>query len=99
MVAITVLLSFGIWSSIFYLQDIKKKKKAFRASFKIIIIAAVIAFVVVLLAPVKKEVSFYFCLHLLSIIIANYIEIIEEKWFKEVFLWILVLVPFLLLML
>ena len=97
LVAITVLLSFGIWSSIFYLQDIKKKKKASRASFKIIIIAAIIAFVVMLLAPVKKGSEFLFLFAPLSIIVANYIEIIPEKWFKEVFLWILVLVPFLLL--
>lgn len=99
LVAITMLLSFGIWSSIFYLQNIKKKKKALRASFKIIIIAAIIAFLIILQAPKKNGSEFLFLFAPLAIIITNYLEIIEEKWFKEVFLSVLVIIPFLLLML
>ncbi len=97
LVAITMLLSFGIWSSIFYLQDIKKKKKTSRASFKIVIIAAIIAFVITLIAPVKRGSEFLFLFAPLAIIITNYIEVIQEKWFKEVFLWALVIIPFVLL--
>lgn len=97
LVAITTLLSFGTWSSIFYLQDIKKKKKASRASFKIIIIAAIIAFIIVLIAPVKNGSEFLFLFAPLAIIITNYVEIIPDKWFKEVFLWVLVIIPFVLL--
>ncbi len=99
MIAITLLLSFGIWSSIFYLQNIKKKKKAFRASFKIIIIAAVIAFLIVLQAPEKNGSEFLFMFAPLTIIISSYIEIIQEKWFKEVFLSLLIVIPFITLLL
>ncbi|MBP0902846.1 DUF6427 family protein [Mariniflexile gromovii] len=99
LVAITMLLSFGIWSSMFYMQSIKKKKKDLRASFKIVIIVAILGFVLVLLAPVKNGSEFLFLFAPLSIIITNYIEIVEDKWFKEVFLAILILIPFLLLML
>lgn len=99
LVAITMLLSFGIWSSIFYLQNIKKKKKASRASFKMVIIVAIIAFVLVLQAPKKNGSEFLFLFAPLAIIITNYIETIEEKWFKELFLAALVLLPFVLLML
>ncbi|GAA3656836.1 DUF6427 family protein [Flavivirga jejuensis] len=99
LVAITLLLSFGIWSSIFYLQNIKKKKKAFRASFKIIIAAVIIAFLIVLQAPEKSGSEFLFMFAPLAIIIANYIEVIQEKWFKEVFLALLILVPFITLLL
>lgn len=99
LVAITMLLSFGIWSSIFYLQNIKKKKKASRASFKMVIIVAVIAFILVLQAPKKNGSEFLFLFGPLAIIITNYIETIEEKWFKEVFLAVLVLLPFVLLVL
>jgi len=97
LVAITTLLSFGIWSSIFYLQEIKKKKKAFRASFKIVLFAAAIAFIIILIAPVKKGSEFLFLFAPLAIIITNYIEIIPDKWFKEAFLWALVIIPFVLL--
>jgi hypothetical protein len=98
-IAITVLLSFGVWSSLFYLRNIKKKKKVYRASFKAIIIAALIGFLIVIQAPNKNGSEFLFLFAPLSIIVANYIEIIQEKWFKEVFLSILIITPFILLML
>ncbi|MDD7885904.1 DUF6427 family protein [Flavivirga sp. 57AJ16] len=99
MVAITLLLSFGIWSSIFYLRNIKKKKKDFRASFKIIIVSALVAFLIVLQAPEKSGSEFLFMFAPLAIIITNYIEIIQERWFKEVFLSLLIIVPFITLLL
>ena len=99
LIAITVLLSFGVWSSIFYLQNIKKKKKALRSSFKTIILAAVIGFFIVIQAPSKNGSEFLFLFAPLAIIIANYIDIIQEKWFKEIFLAVLVIAPFILLLL
>jgi hypothetical protein len=99
LVAITMILSFGIWSSIFYLQNIKHKKKDSRASFKIIIIAAIIAFLIVIQAPRKSGSEFLFLFAPLSIIITNYIEIIKDNWFREVFVSILICIPFLLLVL
>lgn len=99
LVAITVLLSFGIWSSFFYLQNIKKKKKVYRVSFKSVVVAALIGFLVVVQAPNKNGGEFLFLFAPLSIIIANYIEIIQENWFKELFLTVLVVLPFVLLLL
>lgn len=99
LVSITLLLSFGIWSSIFYVKSIKQKKKAFRASFNTILVAVAIAFLIIVLAPKKDGSEFIFMFAPLSIIIANYIETIEENWFKEVFLAVLILVPFILLVL
>ncbi|SFZ90094.1 hypothetical protein SAMN05428642_101737 [Flaviramulus basaltis] len=99
LVAITLLLSFGVWSSIFYLKNIKKKKKVSRASFKIIIIAAIIAFLIVIHVPTKNGSEFLFLFAPLAIIITNYIEVIQEKWFKEVFFSILIITPFILLLL
>lgn len=99
LVAITVLLSFGVWSSFFYLQNIRKQKKVYRVSFKTIILAAIIGFLIVIQAPNKNGSEFLFLFAPLSIIVASYLEIIKEKWFKEVFLAVLILVPFVLLFL
>jgi hypothetical protein len=99
LIAITVLFSFGIWSSLFYIKSIKQKKKAFRASFNTIIVAVLIGFAVVVFAPRKNGSEFLFMFAPLAIIIANYLEIIEEKWFKEVYLSVLILIPFFLLLL
>lgn len=99
LVAITMILSFGIWASIFYMQNIKKRKKDSRASFKIIIITTIIAFLIIIQAPTKNGSEFLFLFAPLSIIITNYIEIIEDYWFKEVFVSLLIITPFLLLFL
>lgn len=99
LIAITVLASFGLWSLFFYIQNIKKKKKSNRASLKTVVLAVIISFVIVLLAPNKNGSEFLFLFAPLAVVVSNYIESIPEKWFREVFLGVLVLVPFVLLML
>jgi hypothetical protein len=98
-IAITILLSFGVWSSFFYINSIKEQKKAFRVSFKSILLSVIIGFVIMVLAPVKDGSEFLFIFAPLAVVIANYIEIIQENWFKEIFLTILIIMPFVLLLL
>ncbi len=98
-VACTLLLSFGIWSTIFYVKKINSTLKMFRPSHKIIIAAVILALGVVLLSEEKTSGEFIFLFAPISIIMTNYIEIIEENWFKEVFLTVLVLAPIVLLFL
>lgn len=98
-VAITLLFSFGIWSSVYYLKAIKKKKKVLRATYRIVFATSCIAFLVLLLSPEKDGSEFLFLFTPLAIIITNYAEMIKEKWFKEVFILIIVITPFILLML
>ncbi|MFB9055241.1 DUF6427 family protein [Mariniflexile ostreae] len=99
LITTTMLFSFGIWSSIFYLKSINQKKKAVRPPFKVVLFTAFISFFVIILAPKKDGSEFLFMLAPVAVIIANYIETIQEKWFKELFLGILMFVPFILLML
>lgn len=99
LIGITLLLSFGIWSSIFYVKLVQKKKRAYKPSFKVILVVLIVAFFSVILAPEKDGSEFLFMFAPLSIIIANYIESISEKWFKELFLAILIVTPLVLLML
>lgn len=97
--AITMLLSFGLWSSLFYLRDIKKKMRSYRPSYKVLFFACMIASIIVLFAPKKNGSEFLFLFAPIAVIITNYIETIEEKWFKEVFLGLLVIIPIVLLVL
>ena len=94
-----MLLSFGAWSSVFYVKLLQKKKKAFRPSFKIVFMVLIIAMILVISAPQKNGSEFLFLFAPLSIVITNYIESIKERWFKELFLYLLVITPFVLLML
>lgn len=98
-IAITMLLSFGLWSSVFYLRGIKKKKKTFRPSYSVIFTASIVATVIVIIAPNKNGSEFLFLFGPLAIIITNYIETIDEKWFKALFLFTLLVMPFILLLL
>ncbi|MEM6515844.1 MAG: DUF6427 family protein [Bacteroidota bacterium] len=95
----TVMLSFGVWSFFFYLNNIKSKMKSNRPSFKLIAISAIIALSIIVLAPKKNGSEFVFLFTPLAIIITNYIEVISERWFKESFLWLLVLTPLVILVL
>lgn len=99
LIAITMLLSFGIWASLFYIRSIKSKKKAFRPAFKIVFLAIVVSFITVFLAPHKDGSEFLFMFAPLAIIITNYIETIQDKWFRELFLLTLITVPFIILFL
>ncbi|MBT8304237.1 MAG: hypothetical protein KJP09_07185 [Bacteroidia bacterium] len=92
-IGITVLISFGIWASLFYIKSINQKLKTFRPSFIIIMIMAIIAVIVAMISPNKNGSELLFLFAPLAIIITNYIEVIEEKWFKEIFISILILIP------
>ena len=98
-IAITILLSFGVWSSIFYLASIRKRMKKFRPIFKSIFISLAIAFVIMIIAPDKNGSEFLFLFPTLAIVVANYIETIKEKWFREIFLLILIISQIVLLIL
>lgn len=98
-VAITMLLSFGLWASIFYLKHISKKMKTFRPAYKVVFVAFIVSVILVIIAPKKDGSEFLFLFAPLAIIIANYIETIEEKWFKTLFTLLLFLIPFVLLLL
>lgn len=98
-IASTLLLSFGIWGTFFYINKIKNQLKAFKPSHKIIIAAVIIALLTVVLSEDKTTSEFIFLFAPLAVIINNYIETIEENWFRETFLIILVLAPFVLLVL
>jgi len=96
-ISITMLVSFGLWSSLFYLKVIRKKKRNYRPGYKIVFTASIIATCIVIISPEKNGSEFLFLFGPLTIVITNYIETIEEKWFKELFLFCIVIIPIVLL--
>jgi hypothetical protein len=64
-----------------------------------VLLAALIAIAILVIVPQKSGAEFLFLFAPLSIIMANYMEIISEKWFKEILIWMLMLVPLINLML
>ncbi len=92
-IGISILASLGIWSLFFYIKNLKEKTKRRRPSHSIIINSILVGAIIILIAPNKDGSEIIFIFAPLSIIMSNYLESIKEKWFAEVFIWILILTP------
>lgn len=95
----TVLFTALIWILIYFFRIVPDKNKKLRPSYFIIACASIIAVLVAIIAPVKNGSEFLFLFVPFSIIMANYIEVISERWFKEVFVVLLIITPIITLLL
>ncbi len=95
----TVLFTALIWILIYFFKTLPDKNKRLRPSYFLIAWASIIAVLVGIIAPVKNGSEFIFLFAPFSIIMANYIEVISERWFKEVFVTLLIITPILSLLL
>lgn len=92
-ISTTILISYGTWGSFYFIKHLKDKSKSLRPSFTLIIISSVISLLIVIISPFKDGSEFIFLFAPLSIIMTNYLEVTKEKWFQEVLVWVLVLIP------
>jgi len=92
-ISTTILISYGTWASFYFIKHLKDKSKSLRPSFIIIIISSIISLLIILISPYKDGSEFIFLFAPLSIIMTNYLETTKEKWFQEVLIWVLVLIP------
>ena len=95
----TVLFTSFIWTLIYYFRTLPDKNKKLKPSYFIISWASIIAFLIAIIAPIKNGSEYLFLFAPFSIIMANYIEIISERWFKEVFVALLIITPIISLLL
>ena len=98
-IATTILISYGTWASFFFIKHIKNKAKTYRPSFVLVIISSLIGLLIIAVSPNKTGSEFLFLFAPLAIIMTNYLEVIEETWFKEVIVWVLVITPIIALVL
>ncbi|MCX7551348.1 DUF6427 family protein [Xanthomarina sp. F2636L] len=92
-ISATVILSYFAWAVVFFIINIKTKSRSYKPSYILVLLAALIAITVIVISPEKTGAEFIFLFAPLSIIMANYLEIISENWFKEILIWVLILVP------
>ena len=91
----TVVIALYIWGLIFYFKNISEKNKKLKPIHNLVVLASIIALIIGVLSPIKTGNEVVFFMLPFSIIIANYIETVEELWFKEIFVALLILVPIL----
>lgn len=89
----TVLFTSFVWVLIYFFRTIQDKNKKLKPSLFLVAWSSVIAILIAVIAPVKNGSEFIFLFAPFSIIMANYIEVVSEKWFKEVFISLLIIAP------
>ncbi len=90
---IAVFITLYLWTVFSYWQELRKATISQRPLYRILLFVSLITFLIILLAPDKSGAEWYFFLIPLAIIMANYLENVKGKWFKEFLLWIVVIVP------
>ena len=109
LVPITFILGFYFWTGFFRITRLSTVSLKNRSNYLLLFYVSITALFVALLGPKKTGAEILFVLAPIAIIAANYIEnyAIEqfaekdkaEIWFKEIMLWLVVILPFVFLFL
>ena len=82
-----------IWILVYFFKTISDKNKKLKPSYFLVAWSAIIAVLIAIISPVKNGSEFLFLLAPFSILMANYLELISERWFKEVFITLFIMIP------
>jgi|SRR5690554_1375327 len=103
----TVILGFYIWAGVFQVLRLSSLSFKDRPNHLLLIYISAVTFLIGLASPEKSGAEFLFVLAPLSIITANYFEGTQsesfsqkdklEFWFKEILLWLIVVLAFIFL--
>jgi hypothetical protein len=90
---LTIIFTSFLWTTFYFFNGLKDKNKKIRPSYFLVGWASFLAIFVAIIAPNKNGSEFIFLFAPFSIIMANYLEVISERWFKEIFPVLFVVVP------
>ena len=90
---VTILITLFIWLGIARFSSLSSLKKKDRPNVIIILFTLGVSFVAAFLSQEKTGAEVVFVFGPLAIIGANYLETKKDFWFKEVLLWLVVLLP------
>lgn len=93
LIPVTVIITFIIWTGIARIIRLGVISKKERPNAVLVLFTLLVSIVIALLSPQKNGSELLFVLGPLAIIITNYVEQIEEFWFKELLLWVAVILP------
>jgi hypothetical protein len=109
LVPATVILAFYIWTGVYRILKLSAVSLKEKSNYLLMLYVSLISLLTALMGPEKTGAEILFVLAPISIIAANYIEGFEmdrfvekdvsEFWFKEVMMWLVVILPFVFLFL
>jgi len=85
-----------LWVIAHHFYQASKRSKKYKSTANLLLFALVLAITIVLVTPLKNGSELLFMAMPFSVLTANYLEAPNEKVFKEVLLWMLLLTPFIL---
>ncbi len=104
LVPATVILAFYIWTGVYRTLRLSAVSIKEKSNYLLMLYVSLISLLTALMGPEKTGAEILFVLAPISIIAANYIEGFEtdryvekditEFWFKEIMLWLVVVLPF-----
>lgn len=94
-ISLALMLAYFLWASVFYFGKVKLVSRNLKAPYYLIFISAVISILLTLIVPNKSGAEWLFFLMPFAIIITNYIQDINEVWFKESLIIAFLVLPFL----
>ena len=92
LVPLAIICSLSIWSIFPTTYKITTINNEFKNSWNLLVFHFIISIVIMLPWPLKNGAELFFLFFPISVIFTNYLQIIEEKWFKEVFIYTLLAV-------
>ena len=93
LIPLALLLTLSLWATFFYLRVIQKASTNTKTSLFIILLFNLLSMAVAVLAPTKNSSELIFFFAPLAIIVTNYFQVSDDKWFREILLWIVLLLP------
>jgi hypothetical protein len=90
---LSVIATLLVWTSTFRMFKLSSVPKKERPNYLFMLVVAFVSIAVALASPEKSGAEMLFVFAPTAIISANYLEQLNEFWFKEVLLWLVLLLP------
>ena len=96
LIPVAFLFALMLWSSFFYVSVIQKAGATAKNSLFMVLLMLFLALTLAVMAPTKDSSELLFSFAPLAIIVTNYFQVTHDKWFKEILLILVVVLPVLL---
>ncbi|NNC44955.1 MAG: hypothetical protein HKN99_03650, partial [Winogradskyella sp.] len=92
-ISLTIFYTLFVWILFYYIRTISDKPKKLRPSYNLIIVYAIIALVLAVISDNKSGAEEFFIFVPFALLMANFLEVVSEKWFKEALISLIILAP------
>lgn len=82
-----------VWTLVVRIIKFSSMPRKSQRNYRLLTITTVISVIVLFLSPIKTGAEILFLCAPLAIVVTNYLERITDFWFKEMLLWVFVVMP------